>query len=88
MAIVDATRSIAAQSLQLTRLGEWLETYAPTWAKGLNAFQLDLIDRKVAGWPLSKVIDYFNAIPVALLAAALFLLMYTLASRNRAPRHF
>jgi hypothetical protein len=88
IAIVDATRSVAANSLQLTRLDETLAAYVPSVAGWLETTKSDLSDTQIAGWPLSNVIDYVNAIPVALLAAGLFLLIYGLASRNRAPRHF
>ncbi|MGL4406028.1 MAG: hypothetical protein ACRCT6_09730 [Notoacmeibacter sp.] len=88
VAIVDATKSVAANSLQLTRLGETLQFYSPTWAGSLAAIQENLVNMKILNWPLSNVIDYLNAIPVALLAAGLFLLIYGLASRNQTARHF
>ena len=88
MAIVDATRSVAAKSLQLTGLGETLEVYAPSLAASLESAKTALSTYVLGGWPLSNVIDYVNEIPLALLAAGLFLLIYALASRNRATRHF
>ena len=88
VAIVDATRSVAANSLQLTGLGETVETYMPSLAAWLEAAKTRLADYNISNWPLSNVIDYVNAVPLALLAAALFLLIYGLASRSRAPRHF
>lgn len=88
VAIVDATRSVAANDLQLTSLGQTLETYLPSAAAWLAAVKTSLAGIIISNWSLSNVIDYVNAIPLALLAAALFLLIYGLASRNRAPRHF
>jgi hypothetical protein len=88
VAIVDATRSVAANTLQLTGLGETLEAYMPSAAAWLAAAKTGLAGAKISNWPLSNVIDMINAIPLALLAAGLFLLIYALASRNRATRHF
>jgi hypothetical protein len=88
VAVVDATRSVAAGTAQLTPLGAVLETYLPTWALWLEAKKADLANTKISQWAVSNVIDYLNAIPVALLAAVLFLLIYGAASRNRGARHF
>jgi hypothetical protein len=88
IAVVDATRSVAANSLQLTSLGETLETYWPVMAENFASWRVTLAGKSIGSWSLSNVIDYLNAIPVALLAAGLFLLIYGLASRKRAPRHF
>ena len=41
IAIVDATRSVAAQQLQLTRVGETLATYMPRLADRLAKAKLD-----------------------------------------------
>ena len=86
--IVDATRSVAANSLQLTSLGSTLESYVPSLAEWLAGAKAGLAAQDVAGWSPANVIDYVNAIPLAPLAAVLFLIIYSLASRNRAPRHF
>jgi hypothetical protein len=88
VAIVDATRSVAANSLRLTSLGETLENYAPAIAVWMEAKRAVWETTNISTWPLSNVIDFVNAIPVTLLAAALFLLIYALASRNRETRHF
>ena len=88
IAIVVATRSVAAQQLQLTRVGETLATYMPRLADRLAKAKLDLITEKTNDGPLANVIDLFNSIPVALLAAVLFLLIYALASRNKEMRRF
>jgi hypothetical protein len=88
VAIVDATRSVAANALQFTSLGETLQAYAPGMANWLIGAKESLNGAEISNWPLSNVIDYINAVPVAPLAAGLFLLIYGVASRNRAPRHF
>ena len=88
IAITDATRSVAGKSLQPTGLGETLDAYFPAMAQKLAAWQTGLAGASIGGWPLANVIDIVKAIPVALLAAGLFLLIYTLASRKRETRHF
>jgi hypothetical protein len=88
VAIADATRSVAANRLELTGLGEVLEAYAPSWAAWLSSTKDSLLDVTISNWPLSNVIDLINAIPVALLAAVLFVLIYALGSRKRETRHF
>ena len=88
VAVVDATRSVAANALQWTDLGTSLQLYVPSWAEKLNAAKTQLTGTQILGWPLANSIDVINQIPLALLAAALFLLIYSVASRNCAPRHF
>lgn len=88
VAIVDATRSVAANSVQLTGLGTALETYLPSMAEWFVAIRTSLEGKTIGGWPLGNVIDLINSIPLALLAAGLFILIYGLASRNREKRHF
>ena len=88
VAIVDATRSVAAKSLQLSGLGETFEFYWPTMAEKLQAWQLGLAEKSIGGSSLVNVIEYVKTIPITLLAACLFLLIYSLASRNRETRHF
>jgi H+/gluconate symporter-like permease len=88
IAIVDATRSVASNALQLTSLGETLETYAPSIAIWLEAKRAVWETTSASTRPLVNVIDFVNAIPVALLAAVLFVIIYALASRNREKRHF
>ena len=86
--IVDATRSVAANSLQLTHLGGMLEVYVPSVAVWIEGHRAGLEASKISNWSPANVIDYVNSIPVTLLAAGLFLLIYTFASRNRETRHF
>lgn len=88
VAVVDATRSVTANSLQWTTLGETLGVNMPSVALWLEAMRASLAGFNISGWSFSNVIDYLNAIPLALLAAGLFLLIYGVASRKRAPRHF
>jgi hypothetical protein len=86
--IVDATRSVATNVIQLTSLGPMLEEYMPFLANGLVAAKKILSLFIISGWNAGRLVDYINAIPVALLAAALFLLFYGVASRNREDPHF
>jgi hypothetical protein len=88
LAVVDATRSVAANSLQLTGLGKVFETYWPALTGRLLTVKDHLAGKSLGGWPLANVIDFINSVPVSLLAAGLFLLIYGLASRNRETRHF
>ncbi len=88
IAIVDAIRSVALGSMQMTSLGKTLETYVPSMAAWLATVEKSLADTQISSWPLSNVIIYITSIPVALLAAGLFLLIYEVASRKRTPRHF
>ena len=88
IAVVDATRSVASGRLQLTDIGVMLETYVPAWAEKLDDARMALAGSQIGSWQLSGAIDYLSAIPVALLAAGLFLLMYGLASRKRDQPHF
>lgn len=88
IAVVDATRSVAAKQLELTRVGETIAAYMPKLAEKLAKAKLDLITEKTNDGPLANVIDFLNSIPVALLAAVLFLLIYALASRNSDTRYY
>ena len=86
--IVDATRSVAANALRLTSVGEMLENYMPELAVWMEARRAIWDTTGTSTKPLANVIDYVNAVPVALLAAILFVIIYGLASRNREKRHF
>jgi hypothetical protein len=78
VAVVDATRSVALGALDLTDLRDGL---APLGAES----------GMVAGWLAAdreSVTAIVLSVPVAALAAALFVIIYGLATRKRAPRHF
>jgi hypothetical protein len=86
--IVDATRSVATNVIQLTSLGPVLEEYLPYLADGLVAAKTILSLFSIGGWNVGRLVDYVNAIPVALLMAAFFVLFYGVANRNREESHF
>jgi hypothetical protein len=86
--IVDASRSVASNVIQLTSLGPVLEEYMPYLANGLVTAKTILSLFSVGGWNFGRLVDYVNAIPVALLMAAFFMLFYGVANRNREERHF
>ena len=88
VAIVDATRSVAANALEWTDLGSTLQIYLPSWAEKLETAKTQLSGSQIFGWSPAGIIDVIKQIPLALLAAVVFLIIYSLASRNRAPRHF
>lgn len=73
-AVVDATRSVALSTPAFTQLRDLVAMVAP------EAGLLGAARESVTGMALS--------VPVAALAAALFVLIYGLASRGSAPRHF
>jgi hypothetical protein len=73
LAVVDATRSVALGALTMSRLGDLIDH--PGAAVEMAA-------------PQDNVIALLLQTPLAPLAALLFVAIYALASRRRAPRHF
>jgi hypothetical protein len=86
--IVDATRSVATNVVQMTMLGPVLEDYTPALANGLASTKKILSLFAIGGWNLGRLVDYINAVPMSLLAVLVFLLFYGVASRNREEPHF
>ena len=86
--IVDATRSVATNVIQLTNLGPMLEEYLPYLADGLVSAKTILSLFSIGGLSFGRLVDYINAIPMALLMAAFFVLFYAVANRNRDETHF
>ena len=63
IAIVDATRSVAANALEWTDLGSTLQIYLPSWADKLDAAKTQLSGSQIFGWSLAGIIDVINQIP-------------------------